>query len=145
MRVHLILDEFFQLGDLQGQFQQVLDVGRNKNISTIAAFQDFNQARLAGGEDRARAFQARFATKIIGQMPVGPDAIEASELIGERVILTASQKPGEPPPEESVPIVDPEIIASDLGIVDGEVRAAVLGLGNVVELSWPITVWKPVR
>lgn len=145
MRVHLILDEFFQLSDLQGQFQQVLDVGRNKNISTIAAFQDFNQARLAGGEDHAKAFQARFATKIIGQMPEGPDATEASELIGERAILTAPQKPGEPPPEQSVPIVDPEIIASDFGIVDGEVRAAVLGLGNVVELSWPITVWKPVR
>ncbi len=145
MRVHLVLDEFYQLGDLHGPFQQVLDVGRNKNIAVIAAFQDLNQGRIAGGEDRARAFRARFATKIIGQMPEGPEAVEAAELIGERVVLTAPAKPGEAPPEKTVAIVDPDIIAADFGIVHDDVRAAVVGLGDVVEVCWPITVWKPIR
>lgn len=146
MRVHFVLDEIYQLGaDIIEGFQQVLDVGRNKNISTIAAYQDLNQARIVGGDDRARAFQGRFAIKIFGQMPQGAEALEASQYIGTRTILNALAKPGEALPREVVPIVDADIIEDDFGPHDDEIRAAILGAGNVIEGAWPITVWPPRR
>jgi hypothetical protein len=146
MRVHFVLDEIYQLGaDIIDGFQQVLDVGRNKNISTIAAFQDLNQARIVGGDDRARAFEGRFATKIFGQMPQGAEAIQASQFIGTRTILNAVPKPGEALPREVVPILEADIIEDDFGPQDDEIRGAVLGAGDVVEAVWPITVWEPRR
>lgn len=146
MRIHFVLDEIYQLGaEIIDGFQQVLDVGRNKNISTIAAYQDLNQARIVGGDHRARAFEGRFATKIFGQMPQGAEAQEASRFIGTRTILNALPKPGEALPKEVVPVLDADIIEDDFGPQDDEIRAAILGAGDVIEATWPIRVWQPRR
>lgn len=146
MRVHFVLDEIYQLGpDIIDGFQQILDVGRNKNIATIAAFQDLNQARIVGGENRAKAFEGRFATKIIGQMPQGAEAQEASQFIGMRTVLSGPAKPGEPLRKEVVPVLEPDIIEDDFGPHDDEIPAAIVGAGNIIEGVWPITVWKPRR
>jgi hypothetical protein len=78
-------------------------------------------------------------------MPQGAEALEASRFIGTRTILNAVAKPGEALPKEVVPILDADIIEDDFGPQDDEIRAAILGAGNVIEGAWPIAVWPPRR
>ena len=147
MRTYLVLDEIFQLQAAMSEaFQQILDVGRNKNVSTIAAYQDLNQARIVGGDDAAKAFRARFQTRIFGQMPEGEDgAGEVSRMIGERTIEVAATKAGDRPTEKQVPVIDQLMISDRLGVIDDEVVAVAVGMGDVVELRWPVTVWPKIR
>lgn len=148
LRLHLVLDEIHQLGPL-GRFQELLDVGRNKNVSVIATLQDLNQLRISYGQAGAENMLGRFATMIVGRMRQGEAAIQVSErLIGKRSVINPQDVRGPdsaPPPVREVPIVRPERLGSELGVIDGRVRALVIGFGDILELTWPVTVWKTRR
>jgi len=148
LRLHLVLDEIHQLGPL-GRFQELLDVGRNKNVSVIATLQDLNQLRISYGQAGADNMLGRFATVIVGRMRQGEAAIQVSErLIGKRSVIDPQEVRGPdaaPPPIRAVPIVRPERLGSELGVIDGRVRALVIGFGDILELTWPVTVWKTRR
>lgn len=148
LRLHLVLDEIHQLGPL-GRFQELLDVGRNKNVSVIATLQDLNQLRMSYGQAGAENMLGRFATVIVGRMRQGEAAIQVSErLIGKRSVVDPHDDRGPdapPPPIREVPIVRPERLSSDLGVIHGRVRALVIGFGDILELTWPVTVWKARR
>jgi len=146
-RLHLVLDEFHQLGPL-GRFQELLDVGRNKNVSVIATLQDLNQLRLNYNEVGAHNMIGRFATIIIGKMRLGKASIEVSEqLIGTRTIVDIPEKPrnsdASPSPKRKIPLVRPEQLSRELGVFDHKVHALVIGFGDVLDLTWPVTVWPP--
>lgn len=147
-RLHLVLDEFHQLGPL-GRFQELLDVGRNKNVSVIATLQDLNQLRLSYEEIGARNMIGRFATIIVGRMRQGDASIEVSEkLIGKRTIVDVPEKhqhPDTPPQKREVLIVRPEQLNQELGVFGNEVHALVLGFGDVLDITWPVTVWPERR
>jgi hypothetical protein len=147
LRSYFVLDELHQLGRLD-RLQEILDVGRNRGLSIIATYQDFRQARAAYGEEEGKSLAGRFATKIIGQMPIDEDSKYASdEIIGGRKIVewTESNDGRKKKDTPEVRIAPQEYLAYDLGAkADGNVKAVVVGLGNIVELSWPETVW-PVR
>lgn len=148
LRLHLILDEIHQLGPL-GRFQELLDVGRNKNVSVIATLQDLNQLRISYGQAGAENMLGRFATMIVGRMRQGEAAIQVSErLIGKRSVINPQDDRGRdapPPPIREVPIIRPERLSSELGVIDGRVRALVIGFGDILELTWPVTIWKTKR
>ncbi|BEV46095.1 type IV secretory system conjugative DNA transfer family protein [Afipia carboxidovorans] len=144
-RLHLVLDEFHQLGPL-GRFQELLDVGRNKNVSVIATLQDLNQLRLNYNEAGAKNMIERFATVIIGKMRQGEASTNVSEqLIGKRTILDRPDKSQVPDAtstqKREVPLVRPEQLSQELGVFDHKVHALVTGFGDVLELNWPVTVW----
>jgi len=147
-RLHLVLDEFHQLGPL-GRFQELLDVGRNKNVSVIATLQDLNQLRLSYNKDGANNMIGRFATVIIGRMRPGQPSTEVSKyMIGPRTIVDIPEKPhksdaSSPSPKREIPLVRPEQLSQELGVFDDKVHALVTGFGDVLELTWPVTVWPP--
>lgn len=148
-RLHLVLDEFHQLGPL-GRFQELLDVGRNKNVSVIATLQDLNQLRLNYNETGANNMIERFATVIIGRMRQGEASNKVSEqLIGKRTIVDPPDKSRQhdapSAQKREVPLVRPEQLSRELGVFDDKVHALVIGFGDVLDLTWPVTVWPPRR
>ncbi|MBV9978447.1 MAG: hypothetical protein JO365_00335 [Bradyrhizobium sp.] len=44
-----------------------------------------------------------------------------------------------------VPIVRPEHLAYRLGVANGKVKALVVGLGDVLEVEWPMRIWRQRR
>lgn len=148
-RLHLVLDELHQLAPL-GRFQELLDVGRNKNISVIATLQDLNQLRLNYDEAGANNMVGRFATVIVGRMRQGKASIEVSEqFIGKRTIIDPPDKFRQPDAtstqKRKVPLVRPEQLSQELGVFDGKVHGLVIGFGDILDLTWPVTVWRPRR
>ena len=91
---------------------------------------------------------ARFATKIIGQMPLSEDSRKISEaIIGSRDVLLGGGAARDDKPEKPIttPIVREEFLAYQLGPDEDETKALIIGLGDVVEITWPETVWQPRR
>jgi hypothetical protein len=146
LRTYLVLDELHQLGRLT-RLPEILDVGRNKQVAVIATYQDMTQPKKTFGDEAGKSLIARFATKIIGQMPLGEDAKFVSEtIIGSREVqLGETTTDGKPEKPISTPIAREEFLAYQLGPDKDEVKALIVGLGDVVEVAWPETVWPPRR
>lgn len=140
-----VLDEAPTLGRLE-RWPEILDTGRNKGLSTIAACQDLAQFHNAY-RDIAKSILQRFRLKIICEQTPGPDAVEIAEhWIGLRRtrdwrFAKISNGRTEPPPVEEGPIVPPEHLSDRLGVRDDSVHALLVGLRQVYKLEWPITVW----
>jgi hypothetical protein len=144
-----VIDEAPTLGRLE-RWPEILNTGRNKGISTIAVCQDLTQFRQTYG-DAAKSILQRFRLKIIGEQTPGPDATEiAEEWIGQRKIQDwslAKKRDGqiEQPAVEEVPIVPSEHLSDRLGVKNGAVHALLVGLKQIYQLEWPITVWSRRR
>lgn len=140
-----VIDEAPTLGRLE-RWPEILNTGRNRGVSTIAVCQDLTQFRQAYG-DVAKSILQRFRLKIIGEQTPGPDSIEiAEEWIGSRKIQDwslARRRDGqiEPPQVEEVPIVPSEHLSDRLGVKNGSIHALLVGLKQIYQLEWPITVW----
>lgn len=144
-----VLEEAPTLGRLQ-RWLEILDIGRNKGLSTIAVAQDLTQVSTTYGEV-ARSILQRFRLKIICEQTPGPDAKEVSEdWIGKRKVRDWSNakivdgKKQRPDPEEAL-IVPAEHLSDRLGVDGGVVHALLVGLKQVYRLEWPITVWPKRR
>lgn len=149
-----VIDEAPALGHLR-RWPEMLDTGRNKGASTIAAVQDIAQLRRIYG-DAADSMVQRFATKIICAQTHGAETTElADKMIGKREVVESeysmttergpagkTERATMTPRIREVPIVRPEHLAHRLGLRNGRIRALVVGLGNILELEWPITIWK---
>ncbi|MBX9845781.1 MAG: type IV secretion system DNA-binding domain-containing protein [Xanthobacteraceae bacterium] len=152
-----ILDEAPALGALR-RWAELLDTGRNKGAATYAAIQDVAQFRRLYREAADSIFQ-RFATKIICAQTYGPETKALAENeIGKREVLeketTTTVDRGSSGRSESVSvnkrpkevlIVRPEHLVLRLGIFNRRVKALLVGLGDVLELEWPITTWRKRR
>jgi len=154
---NFVLDEAPALGRLR-RWPELLDVARNKGASTIAAIQDIAQFKRIY-EDAAPSIFQRFRTKIVCAQTQGPETTElAEQTIGKRSILEADvtltvERGPAGRTEQSVmtkrirevPIVRPEYLAYRLGVAHRKVKALVLGLGDVLEVEWPMRVWRKRR
>jgi hypothetical protein len=149
-----VIDEAPALGHLR-RWPELLDTGRNKGASTIAAVQDIAQLRRIYGEAADSMIQ-RFATKIVCAQTHGAETAElADKMIGKREVTesefsTAIERGPTGKTERAtmtsrtreVPIIRPEHLVQRLGLRNRRIRALVVGLGNILELEWPITIWK---
>jgi len=148
-----VIDEAPALGHIR-RWPELLDTGRNKGASTIAAVQDAAQLRRIYG-DAAESMLQRFATNIICAQAPGAEAIALSEkMIGKREIVdkdhstTTERGPTGKTERTSttrnireVPIVRPEHLVQRLGLRNRRIKALMIGLGDILETEWPITVW----
>lgn len=151
-----VLDEVPALGMLR-RWHELLDTGRNKGAATFAAAQDLAQVRRLYRDAADSIFQ-RFATKIICAQTYGAETkalvdneIGTREILEEHTTHTMERGPGgksststTKQPKE-VPIVRPEHLVLRLGVINQRVRALVVGLGDVLEIEWPITQWRKRR
>jgi hypothetical protein len=152
-----MLDEAPALGKLR-RWIDLLDTGRNKGVSTVAAIQDVAQFKRIYGDAAPSVFQ-RFWTKIICAQTYGPETTElANETIGKRWVVedepttttergptgrterrsTTSRRP-------EVLIVRPEHLAYRLGVSNRRVKGLVVGFGDILEVEWPLRIWRKRR
>jgi hypothetical protein len=121
----------------------------------IAALQEVEQLRSIYGGDQAVSLLKRFRTKIICQQNQDDATDQLSrKIIGMRTVridqtnqTKTTGKDGETRStsttrqEKEVPIVRGERLAYDLGVVGNKVRALVVGLGDIIEIDWPLRIW----
>jgi len=153
-RVFLCLDELASLKRLR-RLPDLLDIGRNKGIGVIAALQEVEQLQEHYGVNSAASILKRFRTKIICQQNQDGATDQLSKMmIGTRTVLveqtSQTKSVGKDGVNSStttskqsteVPIVRGERLAYDLGVHGNKVKALVVGLGDIVELEWPMVVW----
>jgi hypothetical protein len=152
-----VIDEAPALGKLR-RWPELLDTGRNKGVSTFAAVQDVAQLRRIYGE-AAESMLQRFATTVVCAQTPGPETKElADDMIGQRQVveeeLTTTVERGPAGRTErvnvtrhirDVPIVRPEHLTYRLGVTNRRIKALVVGLGDILELEWPIVIWPKRR
>lgn len=155
-KVALVLDELAELGELR-RLPNLLSVGREVGVMTIAAIQDLGQLVETYGETTARTLEARCGIKVIGRLTAGDTAERISKvLIGDRLIqfVEAAQAGANnnAPPEtrrETHPVFPPERMETELGVrtVRGTalIRCLILGLGDPALLDLPFTAWPDRR
>ncbi len=155
-KIALVLDELAELGQLR-RLPNLLSVGREVGVVTIAAVQDLGQLTEIYGETVARTLEARFGIKVIGRLTAGDTAERISKvLIGDRLVEFFDPRPGgahkgEPPQKrrETHPVFPPERMETELGVhrFHGKilVRCLVLGLGGPALLDVPFTAWPERR
>jgi hypothetical protein len=153
----LVLDELPALGKLR-RLAELLDIGRNKGLCTIAAVQDLAQLDRLYGE-HAKSLKSRFRLKIFGAQTRGPELKEIAEKeIGMRRVLDRSYprtittgpqgrtvQVTQQERVDTVPVVPEHHLAHHLGVRGKKVSAILTGLRNPVQLDWPMTVWKKRR
>jgi hypothetical protein len=155
-RVALVLDELAELGRLE-RLPNLLAVGRELGVVTIAAIQDLGQLVETYGETTARTLEARFGIKVVGRLTAGDTAKRiADDLIGDRKISYTEMRavPGsaERMPEtirERHPVFAAERFETELGVRaerrDLLIRCLILGLGDPALLDVPFTSWPDLR
>jgi hypothetical protein len=154
----LAIDELPSLGRLR-RLPELLDTGRNKGLTMIAAAQDLNVQfdRVYG--DFSESIKLRFRLKIFCAQTPGPQTTEiAKTSIGVRRVeeinydktvtrgpqgrteqVTANRRIDE------VPIVSERYLAHQLGVRGKRVRAILVGLPEVLQFDWPLRVWRKRR
>jgi type IV secretory pathway TraG/TraD family ATPase VirD4 len=152
-----VLDEAPALGLLR-RWSDLLDTARNKGVSTIAAIQDVAQFKRIYGDAAPSIFQ-RFLTKIICAQTYGQEAAELAEQTirkrwvfdDESTTVTETGPTGRTErhsvtkrPRE-VLIARPEYLAYRLGVRNRRIIALVVGLGDILEVKWPMRVWRKRR
>lgn len=155
-KIALVLDELAELGRLR-RLPNLLSVGREVGVVTIAAVQDLGQLTETYGETVARTLEARFGIKVIGRLTAGDTAERISKvLIGDRLVeffepRSGGMNKGEPPQKrrESHPVFPPERMETELGVRSSRgrtlIRCLVLGLGDPALLDIPFTAWSERR
>lgn len=153
-KVALVLDELAELGNLR-RLPNLLAVGRDVGVTTIAAVQDLGQLVDAYGETTARALEARFGIKFIGRLTAGDTAERVSKLlVGERFVEFFDRNRGgsNHPPQrrrEKHPVFPADRMEVELGVRTGGrtllIRCLVLGLGDPALVDIPFTEWTDQR
>lgn len=155
-KIALMLDELAELGELR-RLPNLLSVGREVGVMTIAAIQDLGQLVETYGETTARTLEARFGIKVIGRLTAGDTAERISKiLIGDRLVEWHDSRPsganGEKSSEkcrETHPVFPPERMETELGVRKVRsvvlIRCLVLGLGDPALLDVPFTAWPDRR
>lgn len=157
-RLWLVLDECKQLGRLE-DFQALMEVGRSRGVRVITAWQDLRQIEQVYAETADYdVFTALPKTKIVLQCSAGASAKHISDTwIGERLVrlpdstIRNGQVDSTASHETWIPVVTPQELDSDLGVVRGNdgtmvARGLILGIGpDVLMADWPPGGWRAVR
>lgn len=140
----LFLDEGTRIGRTDALIDLV-SLGRSRGVRSVFSVQSPAQLRDVYNEAGAEAFRENFGLQIICGLPPGDNARRvANEWIGPRTVCeaTALAKDGNPR-EWTIPPISASEYAADFGLrfnLWGQpyIRAAVLGLGDVPVVDWPI-------
>ncbi|WP_297505677.1 type IV secretion system DNA-binding domain-containing protein [Ferrovum sp.] len=146
-RLWFVLDEFPQLGKLEGM-AQLLEIGRSKGIRVVLGAQDMEQIKAIYGDHTANSWFSMIGTQIIVRINPGETANYLSkQVIGYQTIdrLTLREGKLQPPVRENVLVVEPSELESKLGPRKNGVEALLLGYGDVFALNWPFTNTKKIR
>ncbi|HEV7323503.1 MAG TPA: type IV secretion system DNA-binding domain-containing protein [Bosea sp. (in: a-proteobacteria)] len=155
-KLALCLDELPECGRLR-RFPNLLNVGREFGVVTVAAVQDIAHLIEIYGENVSRVLLARFRIKIVHQLDPGDSAERAAAWLGERTIEFDGPERYDPAAKrnirdtvrETAPVLAEDRLETELGVrmQKGQpiVRAMILGLGNPAVVDIPATGWPDRR
>lgn len=146
-RIWLFLDEVTRIGvDKCEALSDLASLGRSRGIRTIATAQNLAQLR------DAEAFRENFGLQIVCSLAPGDTAKRvANEWVEPRTVCDpAPPKDDQSPREWTMPPISVSEYQSEFGLKfdlwGGRfIRAAVLGLGDIPIIDWPIHRWLPKR
>lgn len=145
-RIWMFLDEVTRIGI--DKSQAIIDLsalGRSRGVRTVVTVQ--SPAQLKESE----AFRENFGLQIVCGLAPGESAQRvAKEWVAQRTVRNAASPAGadQRPQEWTIPPISVAEYQSDLGLkfnLGGLpfIRAAVLGLGDIPIIDWPIHRWLP--
>lgn len=155
-KLALCLDELPECGRLH-RLPNLLNVGREFGIVTVAAVQDIAHLIELYGENMSRILLARFRIKIVHQLDPGDSServaawlkLRTIEFSGPERYDTTAKRNVRDKVREIVPVLAEDRLETELGvrIEKGQpiVRAMILGLGNPAILDLPATGWPDRR
>lgn len=165
-RIWLMLDEFPQLGKLEG-FHQIIEKGRSRGICVILGLQDLSQLNETYGAEIAQTWISSIGTKIILRMSAGDSANTiCSDMIGKRLVDWDEESMARAPwqlhegsrgttrtnsvKSQELEVVSPAFLESEVGRIDTiagpVIRGLVIGIGpDVLHLAWTIPAWPALR
>ena len=148
-RVWLYLDELTRIGRSDALIDLV-SLGRSRGVRSVVSLQSPAQLRDTYGEAGSEALRENFGLQIICALPPGDNARRiANEWVAPRTVCEAGPIPqGNTRREWTIPPISPAEYAADFGLrfdLRGRpyIRAAVLGLGDIPVLDWPLHRWPP--
>jgi len=155
-KLALCLDELPECGRLR-RFPNLLNVGREFGVVTVAAVQDIAHLIEIYGENLSRVLLARFRIKLVHQLDPGDTADRVAGWLGARTIEFDGPERYDPVAKrnirdtvrEIVPVFPLDRLETEIGVrmEYGRpiVRAMVLGLGNPAIIDIPATGWPDRR
>lgn len=148
-RVWLFLDEITRVGRSDALIDLV-SLGRSRGVRSVASLQSQAQLRDAYGEAGAEALRENFGLQIVCALSPGDNARRiANEWVAPRTVCEPGPAPQNGTQREwTIPPISPAEYTADFGLrfdLWGRpyIRAAVLGLGDIPVLDWPIHRWLP--
>ncbi|MET3889336.1 putative small integral membrane protein [Bosea sp. OAE506] len=146
-KLALCLDELPECGRLR-RLPNLLNVGREFGVVTIAAVQDIAHLIELYGENLSQVLLARFRIKLVHQLDSGDTADRVTGWLKERTIEFDGPERRDKV-RETAPVLDEDRLGTELGVrmEKGQpiVRAMILGLGNPAILDIPATGWPDRR
>jgi len=157
-RLTLVLDELPECGG--GRLERLpnlLNVGREYGVVTIAGLQDFAQLDEVYGENLSKIMLNRFRIKLIHQLDAGDTADRVGRLLGTRRVEFFGPAKRDPTSgrmvqqleREIAPVFPTDRLQSELGVRRKcrrkIVRLMVIGLGNPAIVDVPVTIWRDRR
>lgn len=151
-KLALCLDELPECGRLH-RLPNLLNVGREFGIVTVAAVQDIAHLIELYGENMSRILLARFRIKLVHQLDPGDTAERVAGWLKQRTIEHDGPERYDPVAKrnvrdtvrETAPVLAEDRLETELGVrmEKGQpiVRAMVLGFGNPAILDIPATGW----
>ena len=146
-RLWLVLDEFPQLGKLNG-VASILEVGRSKGVCVVLGAQDLAQVQDIYGQYVGRTWGSLVGTQIIVRVNAGETAqFIAKEVIGYATIEKRILHDGHPQVAQTQQqlVLEPSDLSDYLETDKTGVRAVILGMHDANILTWPYTVTKKIR
>lgn len=155
-RLTLVLDELPECGRLE-RLPNLLNIGREYGVVTIAALQDFAQLDEVYGENLSKIMLNRFRIKLIHQLDAGDTADRVGNMLKSRRVEFFGPAKRDPASgrmiqeleRDIVPVFPTDRLQSELGVRrKGRrkiVRVLVMGLGNPAIVDVPLTVWRDRR
>ena len=155
-KLALCLDELPECGRLR-RFPNLLNVGREFGIVTIAAIQDIAHLIEIYGENISRVLLARFRIRLVHQLDAGDTAEHVTSWLKQRTIEYDGPNRYDAVAKRNVrdrvceiaPVLADDRLETELGVrmERGQpiVRAMILGLGNPAILDLPATGWPDRR
>ena len=155
-KLALCLDELPECGRLH-RLPNLLNVGREFGVVTVAAVQDIAHLIELYGENLSRILLARFRIKLVHQLDAGDTAEHVAGWLKQRTIEFDGPERYDPVAKRNVrdrvretgPVLAEDRLETELGVrmQNGQpiVRAMILGLGNPAILDIPATGWPDRR
>ncbi|MFN4923527.1 type IV secretion system DNA-binding domain-containing protein [Bradyrhizobium sp.] len=148
-RVWLFLDEVTRVGRSDALIDLV-SLGRSRGVRNVVSLQSPAQLRDTYGDAGSEALRENFGLQIICALPPGDNARRiANDWVAPRMVCDPGYvRQNGTRGEWTIPPISPAEYATDFGLkfdLWGRpyIRAAVLGLGDIPVLDWPLHRWLP--